>query len=162
MATAKKAAKKSPAKKAPAKKAVAKKTAAKKTAADNASLKERVEQLVEDVKARAKDAQENGQKASLATLGLYGKAYDVVAEKLEEANGKRDEQMNELVSRGEAVRNDIKARFEKIEVPSMDLDSVKESFQKQVDSLKDSAEDMREKMNESFDNLKEKVAPAKA
>lgn len=172
MATAAKktSAKKSTAKKSTGKKAANKTVATRKTASkknESIDLKGRVEQLLEDMKQRAETAKEQQQKAGLATLGAYGKAYDFAVEQINKAKEQRDERVTELVKRGEQVRDQAKERLDDIDMPklnmdSLKMDSVKDSVQEQVDSLKESVEDMREKMNDSFENMKEKMTPAKA
>ena len=167
-AAKKSTAKKTPAKRKPAakkkpvarKKAVSKtKATAKKTAkkADN-----NVSELFDKFQERAEQARENGKKAGLAYLGMYGAAFDFAKEQYQKAVDANEGRFDEWVKRGEVVQKDAKARIEDLELPEFDADKMSESVKQRIESLKEQAEEMMDTAQDRIEELRERVAPSKA
>jgi hypothetical protein len=79
----------------------------------------------------AVSAQETGRSVFLASLGVYGKAYDQAQEQLsglqkqmETRRKKADKMYKELVKRGEKVEKDAKGVIKDIDLPKLELDSL--------------------------------------
>lgn len=79
----------------------------------------------------AANAQETGRKVFLASLGVYGKAYDQAQEQLgglqklmETRRKKADKVYKELVKRGEKLEKDAKVAIKDIDLPKLELESL--------------------------------------
>lgn len=139
--TAKKApAKKAPAKKAAAKKAAPKKTAAKKTVAKKAEF----------------SFKDSADKAVNVYLGVIGKGLDLVKENVESARKDNDKRVKDLEKRGAKLRNELEGRFDKIEMPKVEMpefDTVVEDVKAQISKVQDQVE-------ETVESVKEKLKAA--
>jgi len=98
-------------------------------------------------------AQEAGRNAFLASLGFYGKAFDQaqdqfnsMQDQLEERRKKADKMYKELVKRGKKVEKNAKGRFEDIDLPKFELDSLtdRKKLEKQLDKAKARFEELKE------------------
>lgn len=155
------AAKKAPAKaavakKAPAKKAVAKKAPAKKAAAKKITSKGKKAATKKPADLRTV-ALDTGRNAFLAGLGVYGKAYDQMAEQLvsiqkqvEEAQARLETRRkqaesiyNSLVKRGEAVEKEAKKAIDDIE---FDAITDRKKLEEQMNKAKARFEELRSKL----------------
>jgi hypothetical protein len=133
---------------APKRKPVAKRkpaAAKRKPAAKRASKKS-----TPDFAARA---QETGRNAFLASLGFYGKAFDQaqdqfnsMQDQLEERRKKADKMYKELVKRGKKVEKKAKGRFDDIELPKFELNSLtdRKKLEKRLDKAKARFEELKE------------------
>ena len=93
----------------------------------------------------ASKAQEAGRNAFLASLGLYGKAYDQAQEQyntlqdqLEDRRKKADKLYKELVKRGQKVEKNARGALKDIELPKFELDSLtdRKKLEKQLKKVK--------------------------
>ncbi len=158
-------AKKTPAKRKPAakKKPVARKTKAKATAKKAAKKAESpVAELFDKFQERAEQARENGKKAGLAYIGMYGAAFDFAKSQYEKAVDANEGRFDEWVKRGEVVQKDAKARIDDMELPEFDADKMSESVKQRIESMKEQAEEMFDSANSRFEELRERMAPGKA
>lgn len=155
-AVAKKAPVKAAAKKAPAKKAVAKKAPTKKAAAKKATAKGKKAAAKKPADLRTV-ALDTGRNAFLAGLGVYGKAYDQMAEQLvniqkqvEEAQSRLETRRKQaesiydsLVKRGEAVEKEAKKAIDDIE---FDAITDRKKLEEQMNKAKARFEELRSKL----------------
>jgi hypothetical protein len=98
-------------------------------------------------------AQEAGRNAFLASLGFYGKAFDQaqdqfssMQDQLEERRKKADKMYKELVKRGKKVEKKAKSRFDDIELPKLELNSLtdRKKLEKRLDKAKARFEELKE------------------
>jgi len=98
-------------------------------------------------------AQETGRNAFLASLGFYGKAFDQaqdqfnsMQDQLEERRKKADKMYKELVKRGKKVEKKAKGRFDDIDLPKFELNSLtdRKKLEKQLDKAKARFEELKE------------------
>lgn len=98
-------------------------------------------------------AQEAGRNAFLASLGFYGKAFDQaqdqfnsMQDQLEERRKKADKMYKELVKRGKKVEKNAKGRFDDIDLPKLELNSLtdRKKLEKQLDKAKARFEELKE------------------
>jgi hypothetical protein len=98
-------------------------------------------------------AQEAGRNAFLASLGFYGKAFDQaqdqfnsMQDQLEERRKKADKMYKELVKRGKKVEKKAKGRFDDIELPKFELNSLtdRKKLEKRLDKAKARFEELKE------------------
>jgi hypothetical protein len=98
-------------------------------------------------------AQEAGRNAFLASLGFYGKAFDQaqdqfnsMQDQLEERRKKADKMYKELVKRGKKVEKKAKGRFDDIELPKFELNSLtdRKKLEKRLDKAKARFEELNE------------------
>lgn len=88
----------------------------------------------------------------LANLGMYGKLYESLEEKVEEYNDKRGDLFKELVKRGEKVQQNAEKRIK-------DAQQDAEERIKNIDLVKDmKLEDRIQELRDNFDSLKDKLA----
>ena len=137
---------------APKRKAAAKrKTTARKSAAKRKTTARKSTQTPEI----ASRAQEAGRNAFLASLGVYGKAYDQAQEQfnkiqdqLENRRKKADKQYQDLVKRGKKVEQDAKKAMKDFELPKFELDRLAD---------RKALEQRLKKARARFEELKESV-----
>jgi len=140
---------------APKRKAAAKrKTTARKSAAKRKTAARKSTARVQTPEIAAR-AQEAGRNAFLASLGVYGKAYDQAQEQfnkiqdqLENRRKKADKQYQDLVKRGKKVEQDAKKAMKDFELPKLELDRLAD---------RKALEQRLKKARARFEELKESV-----
>lgn len=140
---------------APTRKATAKrKTAGRKPAAKRRTAARKSSSRIQTSEFASR-AQEAGRNAFLASLGVYGKAYDQAQEQfnklqdqLESRRKKADKQYKELVKRGKKVEQNAKKAIKDFELPKLELDSLAD---------RKALEQRLKKARARFEELKESV-----
>ena len=90
----------------------------------------------------------------LANLGVYGKLYETLEDKVEEYNDKRGDLFKELVKRGEKVHKTAEKRLK-------DAQQDAEKRIKDIDLVKDmNLDDRIKELRENFRSVKDKLVPA--
>jgi hypothetical protein len=98
-------------------------------------------------------AQATGRNAFLASLGFYGKAFDQaqdqfnsMQDQLEERRKKADKMYKDLVKRGKKVEKKAKGRFDDIDLPKFELNSLtdRKKLEKRLDKAKARFEELKE------------------
>jgi hypothetical protein len=90
----------------------------------------------------------------LANLGMYGKLYETLEDKVEEYNDKRGDLFKELVKRGEKVQKTAEKRLK-------DAQQDAEKRIKDLDVVKDmNLDDRIKELRENFRSVKDKLVPA--
>ena len=142
-------AKKAPAKKkAATRKPAARKPAAKKTTARKAAPK----------KAATPSFKDSANKVVNIYFGVIGQGIDTAKERMEEARKENDKRIKKLEKRGEKLRAQLTKRFDKVEVPKVEMpefDNVVEDVKAQINKVQDQVED-------AVENVKEKLNANKA
>ncbi len=100
----------------------------------------------------------------LANLGMYGKIYETLEEKVEEISDKRDDLFKELVKRGEQVHKNAEKRIKDVQKDAeMRLKGAQkdaEKFIKEFDLTKDmKLEDRIKELRSNFSSVKAKLVP---
>lgn len=132
------------ARRAAPRRAAAKPAAGKAAARKPAAAKSKAKAKSEDRLAKAK---ETVKEAGYVQLGLYGRMYDGVTDRVSKVRKEAPKQWDELVKRGEKVRrdldkarkdlrSDLRKRVDNIEIPSQ-IEGGVEKFRKAVRKLTD-------------------------
>jgi len=106
-----------------AKKTATKKRAARKRTTRKITEEENIEKVIDGMK-----------KLMLASLGVYGEAFDEIKTRLKKARTEGSSRYDEFVKRGEKLQSDAKKKFKEMEFPSEDM---KDNLEKMRDSLND-------------------------
>ena len=139
-------AKKAPAKKAAAKKPVTRKPATRKTAAKNTAAK----------KSSTKSFKNSANKVVNIYFGIIGQGMDQAKNRMELARKENDKRVKKLEKRGEKLRAELTDRFDKAELPKVELpelDNVVEDVKAQINKVQDQVED-------AVENVKDKLKAA--
>ncbi len=99
----------------------------------------------EKFSAAIEDARKQLQAATSANLGLFGKAYDQIQERVTQLREEAPKQWESIVQRGEQLQQDVSQK-----VDSSDF------------SIKIDMQAKREQLNTVIEKMKDLVAPAKA
>ena len=104
----------------------------------------------------------------LANLGVYGKIYEVLGDKVDEYNEKRVDLFKDLVKRGEKVQKNAEKRLKDTEDRIKNLELVKEmKLEDRISELRDNFNTLKTKLTNKKDEEaasagKAPVAKAKA
>ncbi len=100
-----------------------------------AKVEARVEEAKAKVEARVEESKETAKDVFLATLGVYGKAYDDSSAKIKELNAKREEQFKDYVSRGTEVEASVKNKIEALRSEDSKINARVNSLRESYDKL---------------------------
>jgi ElaB/YqjD/DUF883 family membrane-anchored ribosome-binding protein len=100
----------------------------------------------------------------LANLGMYGKIYETLEEKVEEISDKREDLFKELVKRGEQVHKTAEKRIKDVQKDAekrlKGAQKDAEKFIKEFDLTKDmKLEDRIKELRSNFSSVKAKLIP---
>ena len=97
----------------------------------------------------------------LANLGVYGKIYESIEDRVDQYNDKSGDLFKDLVKRGEAVHKSAEKRVKDTEERIRNLELVKDmKLEDRINELKDNFSSMKDKLAGKKEEAEEKIASA--